>query len=138
MKQLALLAIRGYQQCISPHKQFRCAYSLHTGRCGCSGIGYRAIRRFGVVGGLAVLRERLARCSQVHRAHRARSQPRHQLSKQAGVCDIDCGGCDFDFATGADYASNCISCDCGNWGDSKKQKKNNNASARAGLFVNSR
>lgn len=132
MKQLALLAIRVYQKFISPHKKFRCAYGVHTGRCGCSGIGYRAIRRFGLVDGLGVLRERLARCSQVHRAH---SPFRPALSKQAGVCDLDCGGCDLDFGSAADYASNCISCgDCGNWGDSKKNKKNE----RSGVFVTSR
>lgn len=137
MKHLALLAIRGYQKFVSPHKQFRCAYSVHTGHCGCSGIGYRAIRRFGVVGGLAVLRERLARCSQLHRLHGVqRTALRPMLSKQAGVCDLDCGGCDLDVASGANWASNCFSCDCGNWGNSKKQ--NYKKSQRTGLFVNSR
>lgn len=129
MKQLALLAIRGYQQFISPYKKSRCAYSVHTGRCGCSGIGYRAIRRFGVVDGLGALRERLARCGEVHRA---RTHLRRLLSKQAGVCDIDCRGCDLDFGDAANFASNCI--DCGSWGDSKKKKKNECNR----VFVNSR
>jgi uncharacterized protein len=134
MKKIALLAIRGYQQYISPYKKFRCAYSVHTGRCGCSGIGYRAIRRFGVVDGIGVLRERLARCSDAHQAHRSHAPLRPTLSKQAGVCDLDCGGCDFDFGDVADHASNCVSCDCGNWGDSKKKKNNE----RSGLFVSIR
>lgn len=134
MKKFALLAIRGYQQFISPHKKYRCAYSVHTGRCGCSGIGYRAIRRFGVMDGLGVLRERLARCGQMHKAYRPHALLRPQLSKQAGVCDMDCGGCDFDFGDAAGHASNCVSCDCGNWGDSKKKKSN----GRSGLFVSSR
>ena len=126
MKQFALLAIRGYQRFISPHKKSRCAYSVHTGRCGCSGIGYRAIRRFGLVDGLGVLRERLARCGEIYHAHSAhpvQALQRPALSKQAGVCDLDCGGCDLDFGSAADFASNCISCgDCGNWSDKKNKK----------------
>lgn len=59
---LALAAIAGYQRWISPYKGFRCAYRAHTGRCSCSQLGARAIRRFGTFDGIGVLRERLYRC----------------------------------------------------------------------------
>lgn len=59
---LALAAIAGYQRWISPYKGFRCAYRAHTGRCSCSQLGARAIRRFGTLDGIGVLRERLYRC----------------------------------------------------------------------------
>jgi uncharacterized protein len=115
MKSLALLAIRGYQRFISPYKGFRCAYRLHTGRCTCSGLGYRAIRRYGVIDGLGVLRVRLARCGQVHRKHRPKP---HQLSRQAGVCDVGCdvGGCDAPGGETACHFCNCF--DCGSFGGS--------------------
>jgi uncharacterized protein len=138
MKTLALLMIRGYQRCLSPYKGYRCAYSVHTGRCGCSGIGYRAIRLYGLVQGLGVLRERLAVCSHMHHTHMHRTQlsARPVLSKQAGVCDVGCvdvGSCDI---VPDSQACNYVSCcDCGSWGDSKKNKPKKE---RGGLFVNSR
>jgi uncharacterized protein len=137
MKSIALLAIRGYQRFISPYKGFRCAYGLHSGRCTCSGLGYRAIRRYGVLDGLSVLRERLTRCGQVHRMHLPKS---HALSKQAGVCDVGCidvGGCDA--PSGSTVFNVCSCLDCGSFGGSKprlhERKKSNE---RKEVFVNSR
>ncbi len=144
MKSIALLAIRGYQRFISPYKGFRCAYGLHTGRCTCSGLGYRAIRRYGVVDGLSVLRERLTRCGQVHRMHLPTP---HALSKQAGVCDVGCidiGGCDA--PTGTSMCNACSCCDCGSFGGSKgrfggserKLHKRDERNEHKEVFVNSR
>ena len=92
MKALALAAIAFYQRRISPHKGFCCAYAGYTSDASCSVLGYRAIRRFGVWDGLAVLDRRLARCGAAHRiGHRARpiAVP---MRRYAGY--IDCGGCD--------------------------------------------
>lgn len=98
---LALYLIRFYQRFISPYKGFSCAYRVHTGKASCSQLGYRAIRRHGLFGGLQVLRCRLACCSEVYHAHH---EPRHAgnssrtpqpvgtLRAQAGF--VDCGGCD--------------------------------------------
>ncbi len=122
MKALALAAIRFYQRFLSPYKGFRCAYAAYTSDASCSALGDRAIRRFGVWDGLAVLDRRLARCGTAHRiAHPARPAP---LQRQAGDCDI--GGCDGigcdDLPSGkssancvssaAEGALDCLSCDC--------------------------
>ena len=89
MRRLALLAIRLYQRHVSPRKGFSCAYRVHTGRAGCSVLGARVIRRFGVLGGLALLRQRLRRCHDVHRwAHPAWHRP---AAGQRGDCDCDVG-----------------------------------------------
>lgn len=95
MKSLALHAIRLYQRYLSPHKRFRCAYAAVSGHCSCSVLGYRAIRRFGVWRGLAVLDLRLHKCGVASRRQRipAPAAALHgRRANQAGF--IDCGGCD--------------------------------------------
>ena len=62
LRSLALFAIRLYQRHLSPKKGFGCAYRLVYGGCGCSGVGYRLIRRYGVFSGCRLLRLRLAHC----------------------------------------------------------------------------
>jgi uncharacterized protein len=136
MKSIALLAIRAYQRFISPYKGFRCAYRVHTGRCSCSGLGYRAVRRYGVAGGIGVLRHRLARCGDVHRIYCPKA---HSLSKQAGVCDVGCvdfGGCDA--PSGSAICDVCSCFDCGSLGGSKpRYHERNKDSERKNIFVNS-
>jgi putative component of membrane protein insertase Oxa1/YidC/SpoIIIJ protein YidD len=94
---LALRAIRLYQRHLSPLKGYRCAYRVHTGCASCSQLGYRAIRRYGLWGGLALLQMRLHRCAVAHarfgqsRIAQAQISPaRRSLSQQAGVCDLPC------------------------------------------------
>lgn len=111
MKALALWAIRLYQRVISPRKGFRCAYRAYTGHAGCSALGYRAIRRFGVWHGLGVLNARLEKCGVAHRRYRPASHT--GLSAQAGFCDCDCGPAPWE----CDWP-----CDC-SWGSEKKKKK---------------
>ena len=85
MKRLALALIALYQRRISPYKGFGCACRTHTGRAGCSGLGYRAISRFGLVRGLLVLRTRLIKCGVAFR----RLVPHAPaLRAQAGFCDL--------------------------------------------------
>jgi putative component of membrane protein insertase Oxa1/YidC/SpoIIIJ protein YidD len=112
MKTLALSAIVFYQRHISPRKGFCCAYRAHTGRASCSALAYRAIRRYGVWLGLAVLRLRLQKCSAIHHA------PLHaQLRRQAGFCDAGCDlPCDIESGEAAcDIWSNCAPGDCKFW-----------------------
>jgi putative component of membrane protein insertase Oxa1/YidC/SpoIIIJ protein YidD len=103
MKSLALGAIRFYQRFLSPRKGFCCAYAAIKSHGSCSALGYRAIRRYGVWRGIAVLDKRLEKCGVAYRR-----QQRHGVrSRQAGfldcacnapaVCDLPCGdlpGCD--------------------------------------------
>lgn len=115
MKTIVLAMIRLYQRCLSPCKGFRCAYSVYSGRCGCSGLGYRAIRRHGVWHGYLILRRRLEKCGIAHRRLQKR---RAYLQTQAGFCDLPCDiPCDLD---AVDIASEVCDCSC-DW-PSRKEK----------------
>ncbi|WP_020651410.1 membrane protein insertion efficiency factor YidD [Massilia niastensis] len=104
---LALRAIRLYQRHLSPRKGFSCAYRAATGADGCSAFGHRAIARNGIALGLPLLRRRLRRCGETHRALAAARNP--VLYRQRGECDLlPCdGGCG-----GSPRARNCL-CDLG-------------------------
>ena len=115
MRFLALLAITAYQRYVSPHKGFTCAYRLYTGHAGCSQLGYRAIRRYGVIGGISVLRERTYLCGVAHRRMAVAKTPRLRL--QRGECDL--GGCDLP----CDIFSNCGSCDFGSGKEDEKERR---------------
>lgn len=121
MKQLALAAIRFYQRHLSPRKGFCCAYRHYTGRASCSQLGYRAIRRLGLLHGLAALRIRLTRCGIAHRRY-----TRHGLTlgNQAGFCDCGCDlPCDLDVGNACNVAGN-LPCDCGpDWGGKQKKEE---------------
>jgi len=101
MKSLALGAIRFYQRFISPRKGFCCAYAAIKGQGSCSGLGYRAIRRYGLWRGIAVLDKRLEKCGVTYRRQQRRVA-HGVLSRQAGfldcacnapaVCDLPCSG----------------------------------------------
>lgn len=128
MRAILLAAICGYQRYLSPHKGFCCAYRVHTGRSGCSALGYRAIRRYGAMSGLAVLRRRIYLCGVAHRRFTLPLQrpPR----AQRGDCDP---GCDFpcDFGGHASGGKSCSlghylsCCDVGScdWPERKKKGK---------------
>ncbi|AVP99191.1 hypothetical protein C7S18_19360 [Ahniella affigens] len=93
MRALALLSIRLYQRYLSPLKGFRCAYCTATGRPTCSNYGYRAIKRHGILVGIALLKRRLARCGDA--AERLTAATRRPPLLQRGDCDPGCaGGCD--------------------------------------------
>ena len=128
MRRVLLTAIRAYQRYVSPYKGFCCAYRVHTGRSSCSALGYRAVRRHGVFGGLALIQERTQLCGVVHR--RRSKMPPRPLTAQQGVCDIGCNlpacdlGCDFPDGKSLSKACDFISCcDCGScdW-PSRKRK----------------
>lgn len=136
MRPLALALIRIYQRFLSPWKGFHCAYRVHTGRAGCSALGFRAIRRFGVLGGLRLLRQRTALCGVAHR----RFGPavfRPPVS-QRGDCDV--GGCDLPGDGGDLPGKRCLSqvfdcgCDFANCDgpDRKRKKEGKDKSGRQG------
>ncbi|MGY8626628.1 membrane protein insertion efficiency factor YidD [Chromobacterium violaceum] len=79
-KWLALCLIRIYQRHLSPRKGFGCAYRAGTGRAGCSGLAFRAIRRYGLRRGGGIARARLSRCA------RAAREPAARL-RQSGYCE---------------------------------------------------
>ena len=132
MKAIALFAIKAYQRYISPHKGFCCAYRAHTGYSSCSTLGYRAIRRYGVLPGIAVLQQRFKRCSAAHQQHLALSHNgRHRLrhSSQQGFCDVpcDCPSVDMpcEMPSGESMGRVCDVVDCcGDCGDLWHSRKN--------------
>ena len=123
MRTLALAAIRLYQRFVSPHKGFACAYRVHTGRCSCSQLGFRAIRRFGVTKGWGLLRQRTGLCGVAHRRFTP-LRPRPP-ARERGDCDLPC---DFDISPSpgkwgwCDFLSCCDFGSCGG-SDAKKKRK---------------
>lgn len=118
MRRLLLAAIVAYQRHLSPRKGFRCPYARLTGRCSCSVLGHRAVRRFGVFAGLGLIRERTRRCGALHRRHLAQARP-PRLHPQRGVCDAGCDlpGCDLSCDgsmadTACDVLGCCDGCGC--------------------------
>jgi putative component of membrane protein insertase Oxa1/YidC/SpoIIIJ protein YidD len=123
MKLLALRLIEFYKRHVSPRKGFSCAYRCHTGRASCSTLGYRAIRRHGVLRGVGLLRQRLHLCGV---AHRRWSPPARPLKAEAGLCDMGCDvPCDLSFPVEVGDALQICDCpcDCGDWGDRSKRRK---------------
>lgn len=132
MKTIALLAIKAYQRYVSPHKGFCCAYRAHTGYSSCSALGYRAIRRYGVLQGITVLQQRFQRCSAAHQQSLAlKKNPSHQHrlshSSQQGFCDASCDcpsvdmPCDMPSSDSAQSFCDVLDCcDCGDWSRPRK------------------
>lgn len=130
MKFLFLWAITAYQRHLSPRKGYGCAYRIHTGCAGCSALGYRAVRRYGVLRGWQVLRRRLFLCGVAHRRHGQRIV--RPAAAQRGDCDPGCdlpldGSCDGSGKGPAGRLCDGLSC-CGDAGscdgpDRKRQKQ---------------
>ena len=121
MRAFALVAIAFYQRFISPYKGFCCAYRIHTGRHSCSALGSRAIRRFGVLAGFAILRQRTYLCGVAHRRYSPPHKRPHRA--QRGDCDIPCDF-DVDLPSGKSCSSFDSCCDgagC-DWPDKKRNK----------------
>lgn len=116
MRALVLATIRIYQRWISPYKGFCCAYRAHTGRAGCSALGWRAVRRYGVIAGIAVLRQRMALCGVAHRRHGGAG--RRVLPGQRGDCDVGCcvPDLDCDLPCGKGASGVCRVAECCNIG----------------------
>lgn len=130
MRYLALGIIRFYQKFISPYKGFGCAYRIHNGCASCSALGYRAVRRHGIVTGYFILRERTYKCGVAHRRYSTR--PPRPIKWQRGDCDLGCDSpadCQFDLPSGSflsDFfellsCNDCCSCD---WPDRKHKNTN--------------
>jgi uncharacterized protein len=127
LRQILLVSIEIYQRWVSPYKGFCCAYKQHTGRRSCSALGWRALRRYGGLSGLAILRQRMALCGVAFRRYAPR--PAQQLpTKQRGLCDLGCDApCDLGCNI-ADGAADCGACDF--LDVANKQRKKSKETAR--------
>lgn len=79
-----MLLIRFYQAFISPRKGYGCPYRLHYGGSGCSGTGYRLVRRYGLIRGWFCLKRRFAYC----RYAAFENRPSQSPQSQRGDCDV--------------------------------------------------
>ncbi|NHZ60941.1 membrane protein insertion efficiency factor YidD [Massilia sp. CCM 8694] len=133
MKTLALSAIGFYQRHLSPYKGFCCAYCAYTRNASCSAFGARAIRRYGVWDGMAVLRGRLRKCGLAYRRYRPPpAPPMRPLLVRPGQAG-DCVPCDCsvdlpspgDACNACDTVSDCVDAkDCWDWWkDRRKQRE---------------
>jgi putative component of membrane protein insertase Oxa1/YidC/SpoIIIJ protein YidD len=131
MRPLALALIRLYQRHLSPHKGYRCAYAGAGGRGSCSTLGYRAIRRLGVIRGLSVLRMRFARCAVAARELAALRITR--AAAQSGHCDLLLGAECLPSAADALAAVDCAACciDAGHGGHAATAATRRSGSGRA-------
>jgi uncharacterized protein len=111
MRRAVLLLIALYQKYLSPYKGFCCAYRIHTGRAGCSALGYRSVRRYGVVAGWAVLHKRITLCGVAHNRSHHLTSVRSTPHTQRGGCDVGCDlPCDIPFDIPCEV-TDCASCD---------------------------
>ena len=141
MKTFVLAMIMAYQKYISPKKGFSCAYRLRYGGSGCSGVGLRLIRRYGVFSGCFLLRKRLARCKFAANEIRQiviQRQNGFAVSQRGDCIPIDCcipdiGECGT-LTEQSELGSKCetlfdvaeCGCDCSDWlgqNQSEKPKK---------------
>ncbi|MGQ3054430.1 MAG: membrane protein insertion efficiency factor YidD [Roseateles sp.] len=135
MRALLLLLIRLYQRHISPHKGFSCAYRVHTGRAGCSALGYRAVRRHGVFTGLGLIRARTRRCGVAQRRYGS-AAARVALATQRGDCDVGCPAdlpCDGPGRSSWGICDWLNCCDCCDWPERKKKRRRDPGGARGDL-----
>lgn len=115
-----LRLIRLYQRHVSPRKGYACAHRVVYGGRGCSEVGYRLIRRYGVWQGWRVLQRRFSHCRYANDVRRKRQMGFATL--QRGDCDCS-PDCDVGLGDVWDWGSGCIDCDCGGEGDKKKPKQ---------------
>ncbi|WP_082391743.1 membrane protein insertion efficiency factor YidD [Neisseria sp. 83E34] len=125
---LALAVIKFYQHRFSPHKSYGCAYRCVYGGSGCSGVGYRLIRRYGWLKGWAVLQKRFSYCS--YAAGQLQERKAHLHAEQGfcdmlDACDVDCADVKRCASGGQKYCGivellDCADCD---WRSDEKKKK---------------
>ena len=133
LRAAALAGIRLYQRYLSPLKGFCCAYRRQTGRAGCSELGYRAFRRFGLIGGWPVLRERLARCADAHRQAPPRLTPRPVALR--GDCDVIPDlDCDLPIGKCLRGATDVLDCSCNFFDFLPWTSKSDSNNRRSGCF----
>jgi putative component of membrane protein insertase Oxa1/YidC/SpoIIIJ protein YidD len=89
MKVLYRLAIRGYQRRISPHKGYRCAYSVTHGGPGCSGAVLSILEENGLLRGWGLIKQRFHNCDSAAKERRDREERKKRDGKSGkGRCGL--------------------------------------------------
>ncbi len=94
----ALAAIYVYQHKISPHKGYRCAYSVLHGGTGCSGFAKAAIKEHGIFAAISQIRARFEDCKRANALLRQKQSERDEADKKRKKRNKDswmdrCSGC---------------------------------------------
>lgn len=102
MKVLYRLAIGAYQQRISPHKGYRCAYFVTHGGPGCSGAVLSILEENGLLRGWGLIKQRFHNCDSAAKERREREERKKRERKSdKGSCSplnaldscVDVGDC---------------------------------------------
>lgn len=92
MKTLYRLAIGVYQQKISPHKGFRCAYSVEHGGPGCSGAVLSILEDKGLFSGWGLIKQRFHSCDSAAKEREERKKREKRDGKPgkspSGPCSL--------------------------------------------------
>jgi putative component of membrane protein insertase Oxa1/YidC/SpoIIIJ protein YidD len=96
LSRAALAAIGGYQRHISPRKGYACAYRVAHGGTGCSGFAKHAIRDYGLIRAIPLIRARFSACRDAAKElHEARETGEKRKDRWYDHCHgCDCAGCD--------------------------------------------
>ena len=95
-KPLAIISISAYQQFISPHKGWHCAYAALHGGPSCSAYGKEVIANYGCLWGALLLRNRFGDCNEA-----ANIIASNSMGEQAGKqCADSCQKSEKDCADG--------------------------------------
>lgn len=129
----AIGLIQLYRRHLSPRKGYRCAWGVATGRDSCSGVGLRAFRRAGFVGGLILLRRQFDRCALAHEVNAPRADGSYRRLLPAGQRgDCDCGAFDCTPDRGCDITDlpSCCNAGCWDWPCERRDSESRAAMAR--------
>lgn len=84
MKAIYRFFIRLYQTHLSPHKGYRCAYSLEKGGPGCSGAVLRILEEDGLIRGWTAIQRRFDECSDSAKERARRSKQKKKNGNGSG------------------------------------------------------
>ncbi|MEM7472665.1 MAG: membrane protein insertion efficiency factor YidD [Pseudomonadota bacterium] len=104
----ALGAIWVYQQYISPHKGFRCAYAVHHGGTGCSGYAKGAIKDHGLWRAIPFIRQRLRDCKTAYEEIKASCSCRSEPLNEDERAELERRRRDGKSGRGCDCGSGCV------------------------------
>jgi len=112
LRKLFIGVIKIYQRFISPHKGFRCAYSVYHQTNSCSVAAVDILQQNQTItDSIQDIRARLTACRQAHVALQELKEKEEQKEKKSNVCgdslqDVDCiGNSYFDGCSGIDSCS---------------------------------
>ncbi len=120
LRKLFIGVIKFYQRFVSPHKGFRCAYSVYHQTNSCSVAAIDILQQNqSIINGVQQVRERLMACRQANVALQMLREKEEENRKKSNVCadslqGVDCIGNSCNFIDGScfDGCGGIDSCSC--------------------------